>query len=65
MGSRQLLQLTEHGRDLFNDRAESEAKKGGSLKSLKLLAAILLSQMGKIGARDLFALLGIVVSHLP
>lgn len=35
-------------------------KKGG-LKSLKVLAAILLSRMGQMGARDLLALVGIVV----
>lgn len=33
----------------------------GGLKSLQVLAAILLSEMGKMGARDLLALVGIVV----
>lgn len=37
-------------------------RKKGGLKSLKVLAAILLSEMGKMGARDLLALVAIVVS---
>nr|XP_048327780.1 ABC transporter D family member 1 isoform X2 [Ziziphus jujuba var. spinosa] len=47
---------------LINDgkRKKTPDKRGG-LKSLKVLAAILLSQMGKMGARDLLSLLGIVV----
>ena len=36
-------------------------KKGGGLKSLQVLTAILLSQMGKMGARDLLALVATVV----
>ncbi|MED6148440.1 hypothetical protein PIB30_053277 [Stylosanthes scabra] len=40
--------------------SKSKQKKGG-LKSLQVLAAILLSEMGKLGARDLLALVGIVV----
>lgn len=36
-------------------------KKGG-LKSLQVLTAILLSEIGQMGARDLLALVGIVVS---
>lgn len=39
---------------------KANQKKGG-LKSLQVLAAILLSEMGKMGARDLLALVGIVV----
>ncbi|KAH9718666.1 ABC transporter D family member 1 [Citrus sinensis] len=38
---------------------KANQKKGG-LKSLQVLAAILLSEMGKMGARDLLALVGIV-----
>ncbi|MED6137180.1 ATP-binding cassette sub- D member 1 [Stylosanthes scabra] len=40
--------------------SKNKQKKGG-LKSLQVLAAILLSEMGKLGARDLLALVGIVV----
>ena len=40
---------------------KNKQKKGG-LKSLQVLAAILLSEMGQLGARDLLALVGIVVS---
>ena len=40
----------------------SRQKKKGGLKSLQVLAAMLLSHMGRIGARDLLALVGIVVS---
>lgn len=36
-------------------------RKKGGLKSLKVLAAILLSEMGKMGTRDLLALVAIVV----
>ncbi|KAJ4898699.1 ABC transporter D family member 1 [Raphanus sativus] len=39
----------------------AKKKGGGGLKSLQVLTAILLSQMGKMGARDLLALLGTVV----
>ena len=40
---------------------KSRQKKGG-LKSLQVLAAILLSHMGRMGARDLLALVAVVVS---
>lgn len=115
MPSLQLLQLTEHGRNLFSSRRrtlavatgilvaggtaaymqsrlltraknpdshdaesaidkeksnktdeknnfvkKSRVKKGG-LRSLKVLAAILLSQMGQMGARNLLTLVGIVI----
>lgn len=40
---------------------KSRQKKGG-LRSLKVLAAILLSHMGRIGARDFLSLVAIVVS---
>ncbi|QHN81675.1 ABC transporter D family member [Arachis hypogaea] len=40
--------------------SKNKQKKGG-LKSLQVLAAILLSEMGKLGARDLLALVGVVV----
>ncbi|KAF7834291.1 ABC transporter D family member 1-like [Senna tora] len=41
-------------------KPKNKPKKGG-LKSLQVLAAILLSEMGQLGARDLLALVGIVV----
>lgn len=44
-----------------NDKKTAKKKKGGGLKSLQVLTAILLSQMGKMGARDLLALVGTVV----
>lgn len=40
-------------------------QKRGGLKSLQVLAAILLSEMGQMGARDLLSLVGIVVSRKP
>ncbi|CAN1756683.1 ABC transporter D family member 1 [Linum perenne] len=40
--------------------AKKTAKKGG-LKSLKVLAAVLLSEMGKVGAADLLAMVAIAV----
>lgn len=43
-------------------KSRKSAQKSGGLKSLHALAAILLSKMGKNGARDLLYLLGIVVS---
>ncbi|KAI7983092.1 ABC transporter D family member 1 [Camellia lanceoleosa] len=46
---------------------KSRQKKKGGLKSLQVLALILLSRIGRIGARDLLSLLGIVwiyVSHV-
>ncbi|KAF3444221.1 hypothetical protein FNV43_RR13911 [Rhamnella rubrinervis] len=47
---------------VINDgRRKKTPEKGGGLKSLKVLAAILLCRMGKMGARDLLSLLGIVV----
>lgn len=39
---------------------KSKQKRGG-LKSLQVLAAIILSDMGKLGARDLLALVAVVV----
>ncbi|KAE9604779.1 putative fatty-acyl-CoA-transporting ATPase [Lupinus albus] len=48
--------------DIEKDAAASKNKqKKGGLKSLQVLAAILLSEMGQLGARDLLALVGIVV----
>ncbi|KAJ4898671.1 ABC transporter D family member 1 [Raphanus sativus] len=44
-----------------NAKKATPKKKGGGLKSLQVLTAILLSQMGKMGARDLLALLATVV----
>lgn len=44
-----------------NAKKATSKKKGGGLKSLQVLTAILLSQMGKMGARDLLALLATVV----
>lgn len=43
-----------------NNVKKSRQKKGG-LKSVKVLAAILLSRMGRMGTRDLFALVATVV----
>ncbi|XP_022774958.1 ABC transporter D family member 1-like isoform X2 [Durio zibethinus] len=45
----------------MNNNVKGTSKKKGGLKSLQVLAAILLSEMGQIGARDLLALVGIVV----
>ncbi|KAL0739611.1 hypothetical protein Bca4012_015821 [Brassica carinata] len=44
-----------------NAKKTPKKKKGGGLKSLQVLTAILLSQMGKMGARDLLALVATVV----
>ncbi|MBA0717513.1 hypothetical protein Golax_005324, partial [Gossypium laxum] len=44
-----------------NNNVKRIKQKKGGLKSLQVLAAILLSEMGKIGTRDLLALVGIVV----
>ncbi|KAL4366300.1 hypothetical protein GQ457_05G014560 [Hibiscus cannabinus] len=44
-----------------NNNVKRTRKKKGGLKSLKVLVAILLSKMGKVGVRDLLALVGIVV----
>ncbi|XP_022739665.1 ABC transporter D family member 1-like isoform X2 [Durio zibethinus] len=44
-----------------NNNVKGTTQKKGGLKSLQVLAAILLSEMGQIGARDLLALVGIVV----
>lgn len=43
-------------------KIKKSTQKSGGLKSLHALAAILLSKMGKNGAKDLLSLLGIVVS---
>ena len=43
-----------------NDKKTTQ-KKGG-LKSLQVLAAVLLSHMGKMGAKDLLAMIAIAVS---
>ncbi|KAJ0039996.1 hypothetical protein Pint_26589 [Pistacia integerrima] len=43
-----------------SNKKKSKQKKGGS-NSLKVLAAILLSEMGQMGARNILALVGIVV----
>ncbi|XP_062083727.1 ABC transporter D family member 1 [Humulus lupulus] len=57
-----------HYNGLPNSQSNSEDKalkknpdKKGGLKSLKVLAAILLSRMGQMGARDLLSLVAIVV----
>ncbi|KAK8652829.1 hypothetical protein V6N13_126852 [Hibiscus sabdariffa] len=44
-----------------NNNVKRTRQKKGGLKSLKVLVAILLSKMGKVGVRDLLALVGIVV----
>lgn len=41
---------------------KSRQKQKSALKSLQVLAAILLSRMGRIGARDILALVAIAVS---
>ncbi|XP_024021422.1 ABC transporter D family member 1 isoform X1 [Morus notabilis] len=47
---------------LANDKnLKKNSEKKGGLKSLKVLAAILLSKMGRMGARDLLGLVAIVV----
>ncbi|KAE8671524.1 ABC transporter D family member 1 [Hibiscus syriacus] len=43
------------------ENSDNVLKKKGGLKSLQVLAAILLSKMGQMGARDLLALVGMVV----
>lgn len=63
-----------HYNGLDNNKGNSEvlakdknlkknSEKKGGLKSLKVLAAILLSKMGRMGARDLLGLVAIVVSN--
>jgi len=42
--------------------AQKDKQKKGGLKSLQVLAAILLSEMGQLGAKNLLALVCIVVS---
>ena len=44
-----------------NDIVKKNNQKKGGLKSLQVLAAILLSQIGRLGVRDLLALVAIVV----
>lgn len=43
---------------------KGKRQKKNALRSLQVLAAILLSQMGRRGARDLLALVSVVVSLL-
>lgn len=45
-----------------NNNVKRTRQKKGGLKSLQVLVAILLSKMGKVGSRDLLALVGTVVS---
>lgn len=48
---------------VMNDhKLKKPPRKKGGLKSLQVLAAILLSEMGQMGVRDLLALVSIVVS---
>ncbi|KAF1864344.1 hypothetical protein Lal_00022000 [Lupinus albus] len=48
--------------EVVKDAADSKNKqKKGGLKSLQVLVAVLLSEMGQLGARDLLSLVGIVV----
>ncbi|XP_039009664.1 ABC transporter D family member 1-like [Hibiscus syriacus] len=44
-----------------NNNVKGTTRKKGGLKSLQVLTAILLSKMGQMGARDLLALVGMVV----
>ncbi|KAK8501359.1 hypothetical protein V6N12_021054 [Hibiscus sabdariffa] len=58
--------IQDNGEDLDkvlkkNNNVKRTRQKKGGLKSLKVLVAILLSKMGKVGVRDLLALVGIVV----
>ncbi|KAK6925517.1 ABC transporter-like, ATP-binding domain [Dillenia turbinata] len=46
---------------VVNDDVKKKNRPKGGLKSVKVLAAILLSQMGQMGTRDLLALAAIVV----
>ncbi|XP_019415077.1 PREDICTED: ABC transporter D family member 1 [Lupinus angustifolius] len=56
-----------NGKEVTKDGIEKDAaasknkQKKGGLKSLQVLAAILLSEMGQLGARNLLALVGVVV----
>lgn len=45
-----------------DNNVKKTPKKKGGLKSIQVLAAVLLSEMGKMGARDLLSLVAIVVS---
>jgi len=72
--SKQKSNTFDHFNGIDNDQEKSNkagrgqesgkkaSKKKGGLKSLQVLTAILLSKMGQMGARDLLALIGIVVS---
>ncbi|XP_059433464.1 ABC transporter D family member 1 isoform X1 [Corylus avellana] len=53
----------EKSEEVFRDdnNVKKTTKKKGGLKSIQVLAAVLLSEMGKMGARDLLALVAIVV----
>lgn len=44
-----------------DDKVKQNRRKKGGLKSLQVLTRVLLSGMGKMGARDLLALVAIVV----
>lgn len=48
-------------KDLNDNLVKKNKKKKGGLRSLQVLAAILLSKMGRMGARDILALVAIVV----
>lgn len=54
--------LESFGKD--NASRKRSTKKRSGLRSLQVLTAILLSKMGQLGARDLLALVAIVVSHI-
>lgn len=47
-----------------DNNVKKTTRKKGALKSLQVLAGVLLSEMGKMGTRDLLALAAIVVSLL-
>lgn len=49
--------------DVRNNSITKKSRQKKGLKSLQVLAAILLSHMGRMGARDLLALLATVVMH--
>lgn len=44
-----------------NDIVKKNTQKKGGLKSLKVLTAVLLSHIGRLGVRDLLSLVAIVV----
>lgn len=52
----------ENSKVFRDNNVKKTTQKKGALKSLQVLAGVLLSEMGKMGMRDLLALAAIVVS---